>query len=118
MPDKDIEKKRARDKKYRGSKKGKATRQRWLKAHEDELAKKREEKAMERRVAFWEKALRRDGLPAHSFIHSVKRLWFMRRDGKDIDFDPHNAKYVYEWENKGRFEKKEEEPSVGSTDYY
>ena len=118
MPE-DREKKRARDEKYRGSKKGKATKQRWLKTHEDELAKKREEKAMERRVAFWEKALRRDGKAPYMHIHCVKRLWFMCKAGKDIEaIDPWNAKYVFMWENKGRFEKKEEEPTVGSREYY
>lgn len=118
MPYKDLEKQRAAKRKYAKSKKGKATRQRWLEAHEDELAKKREEKAMERRVAFWEKALRRDGELPRSRIYNVIRLWHMRKRGEDIDFDPHNAKYVYEWENKGRFEEKPRRSSVQSLDYY
>ena len=117
MTYKSIEKQRKANRRYARSKKGKATRQRWLKAHEDELAKKREEKAMERRVAFWKEALRRDGKPPQSYIYNVIRLWYMRRAGKDIDFDPANAKYIYEWENKGRFKKKKERPSVRSLDY-
>lgn len=114
---KDLEKKRARDRKYRDSKKGKATRQRWLKGHKSELAKKREEKAMKRRVAYWEWALRRDGLYPPNHLHCIIRLWKMRKAGKDIDFDPWNAKYVYEWENQGRFKKKEKELGVKSIDY-
>ncbi len=91
MPCKSIEKQREANRKYSRSKKGKATRQRWLKAHEDELAKEREEKAMKRRVAFWEEALRRDGKLPRSHIHNVKRLWYIRRKGGDIDFE----KYVH-----------------------
>ncbi|MFQ6065824.1 MAG: hypothetical protein ACE5K3_00920 [bacterium] len=118
MPYKDIEKKRAADRKYRRSEKGKAATRRWREAHKTELAKKREEKAMKRREAFWKELLIRDGKAWWSHIHLVKRLWFMRRAGKDIDFDPGNAKYIYAWENRGRFKKKEKEPSVGSRDYY
>ena len=117
LPQKDIEKKRAKDRKYRGSKKGKAATERYLESHKTELEKKREEKAMERREAFWEEALRRDGKLPHSHIYNVRRLWFMRKAGKDIDFDPHNAKYIYEYENRGRFKKKKKQPSVGSIDY-
>lgn len=118
MPHRDIEKKRAAQRKYAKSQKGRATTQRYLETHKTELAKKREEKAMKRREAFWEEMLRRDGKLPRSHIYNVKRLWFMRKRGEDIDFDPHNAKYVYAWENKGRFEKKEKEPSVRSSDYY
>ena len=118
MSYKDPEKQRAADRRYRRSKKGKAATRRWREAHKTELAKKREEEAMKRREAFWKELLIRDGKYYRSHIHNVRRLWFMRRAGRDIDFDPHNAKYVYTWENRGRFKKKKKGPSVGSLNYY
>lgn len=119
MPQKDIEKKRAAQRKYAKSEKGRATTQRYLETHKTELEKKREEKTMERRIAFWEKKLRQDGKAPWMHIHCVKRLWLLHKAGVDIEaMDPWNAKYVFMWENQGRFEKKEEEVSVGSLDCY
>lgn len=113
MSYKDPEKQRAADRRYRRSKKGKAATWRWQESHKTELAKKREEETMKRREAFWKEM----GAEYYT-IPLIRRLWSFYKAGRDIDFDPHNAKYIYAWINKGRFKKKKKGPSVGSRNYY
>ena len=120
MPYKDPEEKRRKEReRYRRPEEREKRRKRYLE-RKPELARKREEEAMKRQEACWKEKLIQDGKNYRSHIHNVRRLWFMRRAGKNIDFDPHNAKYVYECENRGRFKKKKKKkgPSAGSLDYY
>lgn len=84
-----------------------------MESHKSELAKKREEEAMKRREAFWR------GMGAGYFkMPCLRRLWFMYKADKDIDFDIHNARYIYAWVNKGRFKKKGKHSSVKSIDLF
>ena len=108
----DLEKKRARDRKYRQSEKGKATTQRYLESHRTELARKREEKKQRELEMFCRH------FKGGRDVYCVRRLIGMRAAGKDIDFDKRNAECIYAWENRGRSEKKGEKPSVASMDYY
>ena len=108
----DPEKKKARYRRYDKSKKGKARRARYLESHKTELAEKREEKKQRQLEVFCRH------YKGGRDVHCVRRLMAMRRAGKDIDFDPRNAKCVYAWENRRRSEKKGKEASVASVDYY
>ncbi|MBA7604253.1 hypothetical protein ES703_11372 [subsurface metagenome] len=117
MPHKDIEKKRAAQRKYAKSKKGRATAQRYLETHKTELVKKREEAREKKLQAFcrW-----------YSIDYwIIKRLITLHENGVDIEArDPHNAKYVFKWlrrlseEEKKEKEKGLKKPSVGSLDYF
>jgi len=110
---KDLEKKRARDRKYRRSKKGRAKTKNYLEQHKSEYAKKREEERERRLQAFcrW-----------YSIDYwIIKRLMALRDNGIDIvERDPHNAKYVLMWEGKLRKKKEEKDRKdrvVASSEY-
>lgn len=111
---KDLEKKRARDRKYRHSKKGKAATKHYLETHKTELALKRQEKRERRLQAFcrW--------YSIDYFI--IKRLMALRDNGVDIvKRDPFNSKFVLMWEGRLRKEKEEKDRKdrlVASSDYF
>jgi len=106
----DREKKRISDRKYAASKKGQLRTKRYLKNNEPEIIKKREE-LKQRKFEAWCRWHNVDP-------HCMRRLIAMRKRGVDIEFDAHNARYVYMWESKRQAEKKQKPASVGSSDYY
>lgn len=114
---KDLEKKRAAQRKYTKSEKGRATTQRYLETHKTELAKKREE-AREKKLQAFCRWYDRD-------YWIIKRLITLHENGVDIEKrDPWNAKYVFKWlrrlseeEKKKRKERKKSSP-IQSLDYY
>ena len=114
---KDLEKKRAAQRKYAKSQKGRATTQRYLETHKTELVKKREEAREKRLQAFC------NHYSVDYWI--IKRLLAMHENGIDIEKrDPWNAKHVFKWlrilseeEKKERKERKKSS-SVQSLDYY
>lgn len=107
----DREKKRATDRKYAASKKGKLRTKRYLEKHESEILRKREELRQRKLEVFcrWYSV----------DIHIIRWLIGLRDNGIDIEArDPHNAKYVLIWEGKLRAEKKQKPASIGSMSYY
>lgn len=106
----DIEKKRARDRKYAQSKKGIARTERYLANNESKLRKKREEERDRRFEAFCQRYNKHPDI--------IKRLINFEKGGIDIEkMDPWNTKVVRLWQ-EGERKKKEKPLSVGTVDYY